>query len=140
MSATVVRVDSIERHPSADRLLLLRLAASGIHGWTYGWTVVTGDHYEQDQLGVYIEEGAWIPGWLAKDLWIGSGSAWVHVDRRELRGIWSPGVFAGAKFRPNPGLAWQAWRGWSADWKTGDDVTAELGIVAFDPTSIGWRE
>jgi hypothetical protein len=119
--AQVVQVRAIDVHPNADRLVIMRL--------NIGVDIVVGPHYEEKQLGVYIRPGCIIPGWLAEDLWmIKKGDRWVEVESRVIRGVESPGLFAGSRWRNAPDREWQAWPLWRSRWKLGYDVTAYLGI------------
>lgn len=139
--ATIVRVTHIERHPNADRLVLLYVTDGNPvspYNMTgqYGWRLVTGDHYEQGQLGVYIPAGTWVPGWLGEDLWISHGhkqEGWLRIEPKTLRGIESPGVFCGERWRMSPGLAWNDWPMWKQRWQVGQDVGDYLGVTDKDP-------
>src|SRR6266568_4340872 len=91
----IVRIRGIDVHPDADRLVILRL--------NVGVDVVAGPHYEEGQLGVYIPAPVIIPGWLAEDLWmVKKGDRWVVVEPRIMRGVPSPGIFCGQRWRNSP--------------------------------------
>jgi tRNA-binding EMAP/Myf-like protein len=142
--AIVCRVAKIEKHPNADRLELVTV--------DYEWgasTVVTGPHYAEGQLGIYIRPGAVIPGYIAEDCWLvgrGGSNAWTPIVTKNMRGIESPGLFCGAfykKLRGDPRSEerftlqgepldddWIAWRYWRDHWKVAEDVSAYLGIRA----------
>ncbi len=126
MTATVCHVAFLTRHPDADRLVLLELSN--------GVTVVTGDHYEEGQRGIYIAPYSTIPGYLAEDLWMlgkGNTNQWVDIGERVVRGINSPGTFAGAKWRTEPGKPWNTTWYFRDRWKDGDDVSDFLGILEY---------
>lgn len=121
MTAIVVHIDKIEPHPDADRLELVNL--------TNGVQIVSGPHYELGCIGVYIPAGQTIPGWLAEDLWmVKKGNVSVDVEPRMIRGVLSPGVFAGAVFRNAPDRPWQQWPMWRERFKEGDDLSEYLGV------------
>lgn len=129
MSARIVRIRGIDVHPNADRLVILRLNT--------GVDLVSGPHYEEGMTGVYIDAPALLPGWLAEDLWmVKKGDRWVPLEARIMRGVPSPGVFAGHKWRNSPDRPWQAWAPWRDRWKIGDDVTDYLGIVPLIATDL----
>lgn len=139
-SVRVVKVETLEPHPNGDRLDVLTL--------TGGVKVVTGKHYRAGQLGVYFPPGCLIPGYLAEDLWLKGRVGcfqWTEVSGKNMRGIESPGVFAGevyCKVRSDPRsvklfamrggsdegdwIRWPYWRDW---WRIGDDVAAYLGVL-----------
>lgn len=153
--AIVAHVDSIEKHPNADRLevLTVRWLKDGQLGHH---AVVTGRHYRVGQLGVLILPPAKLPGWLAEDLWLfGSERAkqlpLFEVRAMQIRGEWSAGLFSGQvyrKDRDDPRSAerfaaqqrmagakvtdddWIVWPAWRDEWAIGDDVAGALGITA----------
>lgn len=105
-SIRVIRVDSVEDHPNADRLDLVKV-------WGYVVAVRKGD-FKVGDLAVYIEPDYIVP----------EGAEWASFlkDRRirakRLRGIWSQGLLIPAM----EGMA------------EGDDVMEQLGIIRYEPT------
>ena len=156
MSATVCRIAGISKHPNADRLELVLLEWLPI---AVGPVVlVTGPHYMAGHMGVYIPPGSVIPGHLAVESWlVGKGSIDkpYTVQSKNMRGITSPGIFMGQWYKKDasdersieryqmqvdggmePNLMripfneeWIKWRYWRDEWKLGQDVSAELGVV-----------
>lgn len=124
MSATVVRIESITKHPNADRLEIITLSN--------GVSLVTGPHYFVGSLGVYIPTGSWLPGYLAKDLWLtgkaNSSDKWVAVEPRNMRGVMSEGLFCGSEYQNDRDGDVIAWGYWQNHWTEGDDAGAYLGI------------
>lgn len=105
----VIRVDSVEAHPNADALDLVRVES-------FTCAVRRGDFAIGD-LAVYIEPDYVVPAegpfaFLSKD-----GKP-VRIKARRLRGIYSMGLLIKAP------------EGTSV----GDDVRESLGIVRYEPT------
>lgn len=106
--SVVAKVVQIVPHPNADKLDVLTLLWTDGPSHTGGESfdmvkVVTGKHYREGQLGVYIRPGCLIPGWLAEDLWLlGTQKAheqWFEVRTIKMRGIESPGLFCGETYQ-----------------------------------------
>jgi hypothetical protein len=140
--AVVEKITEIRRHPNADRLELIRFGDV---------LLVTGKHYRVGDLGVWLKPGAQIPGWLARELWL------VGVQRANdpfivheipIRGVASPGLWCGQWYRNDSSKesvlhaedralgggtvsadGWIGWGHWNPDWRLGDYVDAELGVV-----------
>jgi RNA ligase (TIGR02306 family) len=94
----IVRVLSVEHHPNADRLSIVKIL---------GYTAISGKledgshRYKEGDLVVYIPSASILPEWLLKemDFWdkeknMGSlaGSNGDRVKPLRLRGIYSEGV------------------------------------------------
>lgn len=118
--------------------------------------LVTGKHYRKGQFGIWVQPGAWIPGWLAMELWLVGkkrSNTWFEVRSIEIRGQQSPGLFCGAVYmkdgseasetryneaRASGGVQtdeWITWPYWRDYWKVGDDLTDYLGVVSTCPRS-----
>jgi hypothetical protein len=126
MTAQVVKVAAIIPHPDPETIRLEILSLSN------GIEIVTGKHYEVGQLGIYIPAKAMIPGWLAEELWlVAKGDAWFEVQSKVMRGVPSPGVFIGQRYRKDkdrPSFDWETFPQWRDRWVEGDDVAAYLGV------------
>lgn len=116
-----MRVEELLPHPDAHSLELLVLSN--------GVTVVVGRHYEQGQLGVYVPGGHAIPGWLAEESWMVKKGDWLLVEPRVMRGVPSPGIFLGERYRKTPEHPWEPWAMWRPRFAVGDDITGYLGVL-----------
>lgn len=107
-SCPVVRVASVEDHPNADRLSLVRLEG-------LGYLCISGKledgspRYQAGDWCVYIPSAAVLPEWLLKemDFWneetgkgMLSGSDGNRVKPLKLRGIFSEGLILGLAHDP----------------------------------------
>ena len=151
MSGAIVgRVVSIEPHSNADRLEVLDVLVSETPYVTpHYMQLVTGKHYRAGDLGVWLADGARIPGWLAYQLWlVGKKRAAEPFEVRamEIRGVWSGGLWVGEWYRNDSSKesalraddlrrgggaevdGWIRWARWNQAWKVGDVVAEELGI------------
>lgn len=163
MSLTVVaRVIEVVPHPNADRVEVIRISSSAririglVDGYAETTTLVTGKHYRAGDLGVWLQPGASIPGWLANHLWEAgkkkaSDSTYrFTVMEKQLRGIASPGLWIGKFYQTDTsaeshdharelkehggietfreGVSWITPPYWNPEWKVGDVVDAELGV------------
>lgn len=99
----VVRVASVEDHPNADRLSIVRLEG-------LGYTAISGKlndgnpRYKAGDLVVYIPSQSVLPTWLLKDMEFWNeetgkgtlaGSDGNRVKPLRLRGIFSEGLILG---------------------------------------------
>lgn len=159
--SVVARVVAIEPHPNPEitRLELVRLNCVNDYNETDA-VLVTGKHYRVGQLGIWVRPGAWIPGWLAMELWLVGkkrSNSWFEVREIEIRGTASPGLFCGqvymkdgsaeseqrfveaishgGKQLPEESPDWISWPYWRPEWKTGDVLDDYLGIVSTRPSS-----
>ena len=136
MSAIVCRIEKIEKHPNADKLELLNLTWSDRcelidDEKDHRVQVVTGPHYLVGSLGVFIEAGSFIPGYMVEDFWLGgrgSTKQWFQVVSKNMRGIESPGIFGGQVWQIDRTKLWRVWDGFKDWWTVGMDVSAYLGI------------
>jgi hypothetical protein len=143
--AIVARIFDVRPHPNADRLEIIRVS------WGFPCVdLVTGKHYREGDLGVCLRPGALIPGWLAHDLWLvgknRSDQPFIVRDI-EIRGVASPGLWAGQWYRNDSSKesrlradelargggeivdGWISWARWNPSWKPGDVVDAELEVI-----------
>lgn len=158
--ATVVFIDAIRSHPDPEvtRLEVIRVAGA-VEGPT---ELVTGKHYRVGQRGIWIRPNAWIPGWLARELWLVGKrreSEMFEVRSINIKGVQSPGLFCGEIYQKDGSLAseqryeqmaeggayemgagWISWPYWKESWRVGDDVTRELGIRDTTWTYSSWRD
>lgn len=101
-----------------------------------GQTVVTGDHYEEGQPGIFIPEGAIVPEKLLREMWLWneelqkgrlSGKSGNRIKSRIYAGHSSAGLFYGAYyFHEGQKLISPSW---NDTWQTGQDVATEVGIT-----------
>ena len=149
--AVVGRITDIQPHPNADRLEIISFDYG--RGQLYDpvlpdiQSLVTGKHYRVGDLGVWLKPGAWIPGWLAHDLWlVGKERAQEPFEVREmpLRGVNSPGLWCGQWYRKDSSKesrlrwddyqrgggriveGWIEWARWNPEWRVGDAVDDAL--------------
>ncbi len=107
-SCPVVRVESVENHPNADRLSLVRLEGLGYLCIT--GKLSDGSHrYSSGDFCVYIPSASVLPTWLLKDMEFWNeetgkgtlaGSDGNRVKPLKLRGIFSEGVLFPVKNLP----------------------------------------
>lgn len=119
--ATVEKMHDIRIHPNAPHL---RCAFAGEH------KVVTGDHYEEGSLGVFIPAGSIVPDELAEEMWLLGrlgGKKRNRVVAKMMRGELTLGLFYGWKWRDNDGVRRES-KQWNPAWVEGQDVTEELGL------------
>jgi RNA ligase (TIGR02306 family) len=114
MSTFTVRVHTlrIEPHPNADAIELARVGDY--------LSVVKKGQFATGDLGAYIPEQAIVPDPILEALGLVgrlAGSAKNRVKAIKLRGILSQGLILPAR----------------SEWMLGEDVTAELGIVKYEP-------
>ena len=137
-AALVVRIDSIEPHPDADRLEVVRFTIP-VDYRVYGKHVaqlVTGKHYKRHGEGVWFTPGALLPGYMAEEMWQGkNGGKRFEVRAFPVRGVESSGLFAGAWWRKSPDHPFESWRFWKSHWKPGVDVSDYFGINTTRPLS-----
>jgi hypothetical protein len=96
--------------------------------------VVVGNHYDEGTLGFHIPVGAIVPDEILKDMWLLgklSGNKKNKVKAREMKGVHSDGLYYGSRYFLNEstGKTYIDSRSWNKDWKVGDDVAGELGII-----------
>lgn len=78
----VVKIVKIEKHPDADRLLLVTVDKGN-----ETQTIVTGaDNIEVGDLVTFLGEGNVVPGWLLHE------GKEIKLDRRKIRGVESAGM------------------------------------------------
>jgi tRNA-binding EMAP/Myf-like protein len=154
--AVVGRIMAIASHPNADRLEVIKVAFNEDPGSDV--MLVTGKHYRVGDLGVWLRPGAWIPGWLAFDLWmVGKERATQPFEVREIpiRGVVSPGLWCGQWYRKDKSKesrlrwddiqrgggrvvdGWIEWNRWGPAWKVGDTVDEALGVSPFNLSELG---
>lgn len=136
-ACNVVKIDSVDHHPNADRLSLVQIG-----GYTcISAKLANGSHrYNAGDWVVYIPEAAILPEWLLKqmDFWKDdkgtlAGSNGNRVKAMRLRGIFSQGVLyqlrrhrqkwilKGDNDRIKQGV------------RIGEDVGEVLGVVKYEP-------
>ncbi len=96
--------------------------------------VVTGAHYTDGQIGVFIPAGAVVPDDILKDMWLYgrlAGKKRNRVVSKPMFGYPSEGIFYGDRYTNNEGVLILS-PAWRSHWKIGDDVTEELGIKFYD--------
>lgn len=150
-SCPVARVATVENHPNADRLSLVRLEGLG-YMCISGKLEDGSPRYKVGDWVVYIPSAAVLPEWLLKrmDFWneetnkgVLAGNNGDRVKPLKLRGIFSEGVLypviaygkdeyltsdhtSGADFSvETPGGEHMV--------SLGQDVSAILGITKYDP-------
>lgn len=112
---------NIRVHPTNVKL---RVARAG------HYHVITGDHYKEGVLGVFMGDGAVIPDDLAEEMWLLGrlGGKKKNIVKKRMRdGVLTEGLFYGQVWRDNDNVTRTATR-WNPDWVEGQDVSAELGI------------
>ena len=146
-SCPVVRVASVEEHPNADRLSIVKLEG-------LGYLCISGKledgspRYKAGDFVVYIPSAAVLPEWLLRemDFWNEetnkgtlAGSNGDRVKPLRLRGIFSEGVLYPVTYNP------AHWTGNGLSVKVGpdpddvmedfltDDVSDALGITKYEP-------
>lgn len=132
----VVRIDSVDHHPNADRLSIVRIG---------GYNCISakmedGSHrYSAGDLVVYIPEAAVLPEWLLKfmNFWkdgkgMLSGSRGDRVKAIKLRDVVSQGVLFPVT---NGNIEAMGTDGvmHTHPVTIGDDLSAILGIVKYEP-------
>lgn len=156
--AIVGYITNIEPHPNADRLEIIEVlhAELGPPGADApSVRLVTGKHYRIGDFGVWLRPGAWIPGWLARELWlVGKERAAQPFEVREIeiRGVNSPGLWCGQWYRTDSSKesrlraderalgggkvvdGWIGWERWDLHWGLGDAVDEALGVTSMVPT------
>lgn len=161
--AVVCRIDTIRPHPNADRLDVIRVynPLPPDPRWpayaAEDRELVTGKHYRAGDLGVWLKPGAWIPGWLAYQLWmVGKKRAEEPFEVREIeiRGVASPGLWVGSWYRNDSSKesalraddlrrgggtevnGWISWGRWDPLWEFGQAVDSQLGVTSCPPSSV----
>jgi tRNA-binding EMAP/Myf-like protein len=109
MKAQVTTIQSITKHPNADRLDVLKVSLIiPFHNSTninLRFQLVTGKHYKEGDQGIWLLPGAVIPGWLAYDLWlVGKTKASdkdysFTVKQIPIRGVESCGLWIGKYYQ-----------------------------------------
>lgn len=123
-----------------------------------GTDLVTGRHYKIGDLGIWLKPGGYLPGYLARSLWMvgrARGNDWFEVREIPFFGVPSPGLWAG-QWYTNDGSKESAlhhqdmvargglvrsdgfvkWPYWQPEWEPGDDVSDHLGVLGFDPRGV----
>lgn len=144
-SCPLLQVTSVENHPGADRLSIVKLdnmdficIANKLEDGSPRYKV--GDNL------IYIPEGAVVPAWIMKQFgyWDEeknrgglSGSNHNVVKAKKLRGIFSQGLIIPVGFDPEnqDGNYWIYNLDANETWffSLGDDVSEKLGIVKYEP-------
>lgn len=152
-SCPVVRVASVENHPNADRLSIVKLEG-------LGYTCISAKladgspRYAVGDLVVYVPSASVLPEWLLRrmDFWneeLGKGTlAGSNGDRvkpMRLRGVFSDGVLVPVKQavhvvgrqinRPNVVEGPTSPKGDATQFivAVGDDASSFLGIIKYEP-------
>jgi RNA ligase (TIGR02306 family) len=110
-SVQVLRLDSVEPHPNADRLDIAQIG-----GYR---SIVPKNTYRTGDLVIYIPESAVVPQWLMEDqglVGMLSGSQKNRVRPVRLRGIFSEGIVVPLTVLEKV-----------------DDISAVLGITKYEP-------
>jgi hypothetical protein len=120
----VYPIHIITTHPETEHLVI---ADVGEH------RVVTGNHYDEGVLGVFIPDGAIIPDKLADEMRVLgklAGKKGNRVKAKEMLGVYSEGLFYGSRFFDvaDGQKVYDVGPSWNSDWIEGQDVTEELGI------------
>jgi tRNA-binding EMAP/Myf-like protein len=158
----VVEINEIVPHPNADRLEILQLARPDPVQGAWFEQIVAGKHYAKGSRGVYLPPGCILPGWLAEDMWLvgfGNANRWFTIESKVMRGVPSPGLFAGEWYMKDRGdeqsvrryaklreagatmltttdnKEWLRWPMWQSRWKVGDDVGDYIGVQCPDSSS-----
>jgi len=146
-SCPVVRVASVEDHPNADRLSLVRL--EGLGYTCISAKISDGSHrYLTGDLCVYIPSAAVLPEYLLKemDFWDTeknkgtlAGADGNRVKPLRLRGVFSEGLlFPVREHRPEPYIetGWGYITDTNGDSRkvfTGEDMSSHMGITKYSP-------
>lgn len=107
---------SLEPHPNADNLSIVRLFGGGYQA------IVRTEEWGDGDLGAYVPPDSMVPTdrpefeFLAKD-----GKTHVRVKAKRLRKVWSMGLLVKAP----------------AGAKAGDDVAERLGVKHYEPPQKG---
>lgn len=124
LKVEVTTIDSIERHPNADRLDLAIVK---------GWTCVVGrDSYKAGDLCVYIPIDSVLSEDLEKRIFPKDSKVKLHGHRVrtiKLRGAISQGLVASLE---SVGLN-------PKKYSAGDDVTSVLGVMKYEPPAAGYQ-
>lgn len=136
-AAVVCRLQSVEPHPNADKLEVVRFSLPTV--WRKGEPnavqCVTGPHYKAHTEGVWFRPGAMLPGWLMEEMWLGKGIKTFEVRSFPIRGELSDGIFAGSVWRKTPDAEFERWRFWKSNWTPGLDVSDYFGVWFPRPLS-----
>jgi hypothetical protein len=112
----------LSKHPTDDNLEI---------GQVGPYQLVVGKHYRGGQLGFHVPEGAHIPDKLLDDMWLRgrlAGKKKNRVKNREMKGVISDGLFYGEGYY-DENWNWIVTPSWNPNWKSGDNVADEVGIV-----------
>ncbi len=118
MKCIVYPISNIRKHPNNEKLYVANVGE---------YQIITGSepdgscHYFEGQLGFFIPEGAIIPDKLAEEMWVKGklcGKNKDVVKAKQRNGVQTDGLFYGSQ-----GASW------NNDWKSGDDVTDQVGIT-----------
>lgn len=124
-AVTVERIADVWPHANADRLELARVASM-----TYQFVIARGN-FQPGDLVVYFPIDSLLPESIIERLGLAgklAGAAKNRVKTVKLRGEISQGVVA----EPALLLAGES----AISWKEGDDVTALLGVVKYEPPPV----
>lgn len=113
------------QHPIHDHLIVARV---GEH------QVVTGNHYDDGTLGIFIPDGAIVPDKLADEMRVLgklAGKQKNRVKSRYLSDVFSDGLYYGSRFFDivDGQKVFGVGPSWNPEWIEGQDVTEELGIT-----------
>jgi hypothetical protein len=147
----VGQILKIVDHPNADNLEIIKVITSDM-----AVQLVTGKHYREGDLGIWIPPGMRISGWLANDLWLVGKkrrSEEFEVREIEIRGVPSPGLWVGCWYRKDKSKesairasdhfyffyfgtqvdseGFIKWPWWDDSWKVGSVI---VGLDIFDPS------
>lgn len=107
-------------------------------GQVAGRQVVTGKHYVDGQLGVFVPEGYLVPEGLLREMWLWNdaqrkgrlgGVRGNRVKSKVMDGVLSEGLFYGQTWFDWDGVLKSSER-WNPSWVEGDHVGCELGVIS----------
>lgn len=113
---------SLEDHPTAAHLQV---------GTIVGHKVVVGRHYDEGTLGFFLPDGFYVPDKLAEEMWVKgklSGKDRDRIKAREMRGVFSEGLFYGSRYyKIEAGnKTYIDSPSWNSNWVLGQDISNEI--------------
>ena len=124
--AEIVRIDNVEIHPNADLLDICTVK---------GWKCVTKrDEFKPGDLAIYCSIDSWIPHTLAPFLSKGQHPrVYDGIEGEKLRTVKLRGQISQGLILPRSTIPAADRFGMPTVISEGDDVTATLGIVKYEP-------